>query len=318
MSFVEPRSARALAELRSLPGVMAVEPIRTVPARLRVGHRSRQLAITGQLAAPDLSRVRRPVGRGPDPPSGGARDLEGCWARCSARRPGDRVTVEVLEGARPVREVTVSRLVDDYMGLAAYMEIGALHRLMREGDSLSGAHLLVDRGRRRRVLSPARSHARRRRRRHLREDAGQLPWPDGGELHHHDRASTWSSPRSSPSASSTTPPASRSPSAAASWPACACSASRSARSRSCCSASWPCSPSSRSPPGLLVGWGLAELLLLAFQNEVYRLPLVVTPQNAAWSALVGDRGRRALGPRGAPQAGPPRPRRRAQDPGVAP
>ena len=39
-------------------------------------------------------------------------------------------------------------------------------------------------------------------------------------------------------------------------------------------------------PGLLIGWGLAKLLLLSFQNEVYRLPLVITPQNAAWSALV--------------------------------
>jgi putative ABC transport system permease protein len=34
--------------------------------------------------------------------------------------------------------------VDEYMGLSAYMEIGALRRLMREGDTLSGASLMVD------------------------------------------------------------------------------------------------------------------------------------------------------------------------------
>jgi putative ABC transport system permease protein len=34
--------------------------------------------------------------------------------------------------------------VDDYMGLAAYMEIGALQRLMGEAGSLSGAYLMVD------------------------------------------------------------------------------------------------------------------------------------------------------------------------------
>jgi putative ABC transport system permease protein len=39
------------------------------------------------------------------------------------------------------------------------------------------------------------------------------------------------------------------------------------------------------PPGLAIGWALAKLLLLSFQNEVYRLPLVVTPQNAVWSSL---------------------------------
>jgi putative ABC transport system permease protein len=38
-------------------------------------------------------------------------------------------------------------------------------------------------------------------------------------------------------------------------------------------------------PGLVFGWAMARLLLLAFQNEVYRLPLVVTPQNAAASVL---------------------------------
>jgi putative ABC transport system permease protein len=38
-------------------------------------------------------------------------------------------------------------------------------------------------------------------------------------------------------------------------------------------------------PGLVIGWAMARLLLLAFQNEVYRLPLIVTSQNAAASVL---------------------------------
>ena len=57
---------------------------------------------------------------------------------------GDRITVEVLEGRRPVRTVPVARLVDEYLGTSAYMEIGALRRLMREGAVLSGAFLQVD------------------------------------------------------------------------------------------------------------------------------------------------------------------------------
>ena len=32
------------------------------------------------------------------------------------------------------------------MGTSAYMEIDALRRLVREGDTLSGAYLQVDRG----------------------------------------------------------------------------------------------------------------------------------------------------------------------------
>jgi putative ABC transport system permease protein len=54
------------------------------------------------------------------------------------------VTVEVLEGARPVRRVRVAALVEEYMGTSAYMEAGALHRLLGEGPNLSGATLMVD------------------------------------------------------------------------------------------------------------------------------------------------------------------------------
>ena len=51
VSFVEPRSAGAVHAVRRLPGVMDAEPIRAVPARLRVGHRHRTLAVTGLVAA---------------------------------------------------------------------------------------------------------------------------------------------------------------------------------------------------------------------------------------------------------------------------
>jgi putative ABC transport system permease protein len=59
--------------------------------------------------------------------------------------PGDAVMVEVLEGARPVHSVRVSGVVDDMFGLAAYMRQEALHDLVREGGTLTGADLLVDR-----------------------------------------------------------------------------------------------------------------------------------------------------------------------------
>ena len=39
------------------------------------------------------------------------------------------------EGARPTREVYVSWLSTEYLGMAAYMELGALNRLLREGGA---------------------------------------------------------------------------------------------------------------------------------------------------------------------------------------
>jgi len=59
-------------------------------------------------------------------------------------QPGQLLTVDVLEGARPILTVPVAGLVDELVGLTAYMDIHALNRLMREGATLSGAFLSVD------------------------------------------------------------------------------------------------------------------------------------------------------------------------------
>jgi putative ABC transport system permease protein len=49
-----------------------------------------------------------------------------------------------LEGERPVRSVIVAGTVNDLIGTSAYMDIHALNRLMREGETISGAYLSVD------------------------------------------------------------------------------------------------------------------------------------------------------------------------------
>jgi putative ABC transport system permease protein len=143
VSFVEPASAAAFHEIARLPGVLQAEPIRTVAARLRVGHRSRQLAVIGLVAEPYLNRVVDAEGHVLTlPPEGLV--LSEKLAEILHARAGDRVTIEVLEGARPIREAPVAAIVSEYMGMAAYMEIDALRRLMREGPTISGAFLQVD------------------------------------------------------------------------------------------------------------------------------------------------------------------------------
>jgi putative ABC transport system permease protein len=59
-------------------------------------------------------------------------------------RPGDMVTVEALEGRRPVREAVVADLVKQYVGVSAHMDLSALNRLMGEGEAISGAYLFTD------------------------------------------------------------------------------------------------------------------------------------------------------------------------------
>jgi putative ABC transport system permease protein len=111
--------------------------------RLRFGHRSRQAAITGLATDARLNRVidvsLRPVKL---PPEGLV--ISAKLAELLAVRPGDTVVLEVLEGSRPTRHVPVTDVVDEFMGMSAYMEIDALRRMMREGSNLSGAYLQVD------------------------------------------------------------------------------------------------------------------------------------------------------------------------------
>jgi putative ABC transport system permease protein len=59
-------------------------------------------------------------------------------------RVGDLLTIEVLDGRRAVERLPVTGSVEEYMGTAAYMEIGALRTLAGEGATLSGAFLKVD------------------------------------------------------------------------------------------------------------------------------------------------------------------------------
>ena len=143
ISFFEPASRSAIHEVSRLPGVIHAEPLRAVSARIRFGHRSRQLAITGLVAEPYLNRVLDAT-RGPVRLPAEGLVLTRKLAAILGARLGDTVTIEVLEGRRPIRQANVSAVVEEYMGTAAYMEIGALHRLMREGAALSGAFLQVD------------------------------------------------------------------------------------------------------------------------------------------------------------------------------
>lgn len=143
ITFTEPASSRAMADAARLPGVSSAEPFRAVPVRLRAEHRSRLEVILGVAESPRLSRiVDEKLGPVRMPPDGLL--LSEGLADLLQLRAGDPVIVEVLEGQRPIREMCVMAIVTNYIGTAAYMDLSALHRLMREEASVSGAYLTVD------------------------------------------------------------------------------------------------------------------------------------------------------------------------------
>jgi putative ABC transport system permease protein len=146
VSFVEPTSGRARHELARLPGVTRAEGFRSVGVRLRFGHRSYRTGILGLEPGAALRRVLDER-LAPCPlPADGLVLTAFLGREILGLREGDRVTVEVLEGERRVREVPVVRLVEEYLGVSGYMTLPALNRLLGEGHAISGAHLTVDPG----------------------------------------------------------------------------------------------------------------------------------------------------------------------------
>jgi len=143
VSFVEPRAGRAEFDVRHLPGVMDVETMRSVPVRLRGSRNTRTVAITGLPSDPQLNRVVSRDGHAESlPPEGLV--LSRMLGDILGVQAGDQIRVEVLEGSRPVRDMTVAALVDDTLGLQAYLRLDAVHRLLREGGTISGAAVTLD------------------------------------------------------------------------------------------------------------------------------------------------------------------------------
>ncbi|HMA11618.1 MAG TPA: FtsX-like permease family protein [Steroidobacteraceae bacterium] len=146
LAFIDPTSGRALHELAALPGVDFVEGYRDVPAILRFGQYRHRAALFGIQPEGVLHRSLdsrlQPVAV---PPAGVV--LTDYLANNILHvKPGDMLTVEVLEGSRPVRQVPVLGITQQYLGVSAYMQKESVNALMREGNTVTGAYLAVEPG----------------------------------------------------------------------------------------------------------------------------------------------------------------------------
>lgn len=143
ISFTSARPYPALYAVQNLPGVTRAEPYRAVSVKISSGHVERRLAIFGKPRQSDLSRVLdsdlRPV-RMPETGLMISKALAGILGV----KTGETVTVEVMEGDRRVLPLPVSAIVEGYIGLMAFMDIGALNRVLREDAMISGVHVSID------------------------------------------------------------------------------------------------------------------------------------------------------------------------------
>jgi putative ABC transport system permease protein len=152
VTLMQPRTDRAVHEIARLPGVRAVERSLAVPVRLRVGHRSWRVGLVGLQADAQLSfRVDTGLNRIPLPASGVL--LTEFLLEALEVRPGDRITVEWLDGSGDQTEVIVAGGSREFVGVGAWMSLTELQRLRGRGAEINQLQLTIEPGARSEVLA---------------------------------------------------------------------------------------------------------------------------------------------------------------------
>ena len=142
-SFVEPRGNEAVLDFARLPGVITVEPTRHAVIRLTNGQFEERALVIGLESGSTQKRVLDFDNQYTVLPKKGL-TLSGQLAGMMAAQVGDIVTVEFLEGRRPILDITVSSIVSEYIGSTAYMDKAQLNRLLMESDVVTGGYAKID------------------------------------------------------------------------------------------------------------------------------------------------------------------------------
>jgi putative ABC transport system permease protein len=162
--YTEPSATTSLHSIKSLQGVQQIEGFRSVMAKVEFAHRHYTTALTGledradatqqnmglfrlldQQLNPITSKTFNPLETLQTPAISATgviiTDHLAAWLHI---KPGDMLTVYVLEGKRPTLQIPVIGTIKEYLGLNVYLPRHHLNRLLREGDVISGARLKVD------------------------------------------------------------------------------------------------------------------------------------------------------------------------------
>lgn len=123
-------------EARRLPGVTAVEPVFGIGCTFHHGHRQKDGGVTGLIANSTLT-VPCDIhgGRVPVPPTGVV--LTRRLAEILDVQPGDELVIEPVDGRRDLVKMPVMRIVDSYLGTAAYADFHYLNRKMSNANAVT-------------------------------------------------------------------------------------------------------------------------------------------------------------------------------------
>lgn len=143
LSFYEPVSREVEQGLMQLPGVMRVETIRYVPVRLSNGHLMRRTIVEGVARERQLKRLLNENQQRVDVPTSGLLLGQKLADRLQAK-VGDALTMAFISERAPPTIVRVSGVVDELMGITAYMNADRLDRIAGDKATISSAGLLID------------------------------------------------------------------------------------------------------------------------------------------------------------------------------
>ncbi|MFM1921348.1 MAG: hypothetical protein RLZZ303_2982 [Candidatus Hydrogenedentota bacterium] len=144
IGFYLERGGDALHEASRFPFVRRAEPLLEYPFTARNGHRQKDIVITGMATESELRKVLDTEGNA-IPMQGAGLVISDRLARDLDVTAGDVLYVEPMmgkvEGERPV---IISKVAQQYLGAGAFMEIGALSRLLEQPLAVNAALLRID------------------------------------------------------------------------------------------------------------------------------------------------------------------------------
>jgi putative ABC transport system permease protein len=143
VTFAESADEAILRDVARLPGVLAVEPLRSADVIFEAGSRRQRNSLIGLPEGASLNRVLDENLRAVAPRADGL-TLSDLIARKLAVSLGDLVRVEATDGQRATATMPVVAIVKPYLAASAYLDLNQLGRTLREPDRVTAAYLLLD------------------------------------------------------------------------------------------------------------------------------------------------------------------------------
>ncbi len=143
VSFLKPLPASSIRELLNIPGILAAEGQRSVPARLIYKNHKRELGITGWPDHIQMSRKLDKDLKNIEIPDNGillSRYFQDAWGL----KVGENIDIEILEGKLPVFSTRIAAFSDDLIGLSASMKFRPLLKELKEETGYNVVTLKVD------------------------------------------------------------------------------------------------------------------------------------------------------------------------------